>query len=206
MDWLRGERHADCATAAHPETPRSPTSREDFDETRTDHCCRMCPACGTRIGPILAPRPRPRRGSSGLPRHDAGIATGAAIGSGVIGMTAQEVEAETGMGAGVITAGTNVVQAFCSRAEIHASRCDVTRTSPCEPASTQQQRCWTGSALCRLLGRARRRQPHRAQVPLRRPPRTLAQGLLQRLRQAPAQERRLHDLLLGKLLCCSDVR
>ena len=56
------------------------------------------------------------------------------------------------------------------------------------------------------LGRARRRQPHRAQVPLRRPPRTLAQGLLQRLRQAPAQERRLHDLLLGKLLCCSDVR
>src|SRR3954468_16602613 len=37
-------------------------------------------------------------------------------------------------GAGVITADTNMVQAFCSRAEIHASRCDVTRTSPCEPA------------------------------------------------------------------------
>ena len=62
------------------------------------------------------------------------IATGVAIRGGVIGMTVQEVEAETGMGAGVFMVVADLGQAFSSRAGIHASRCDVIRTSPCEPA------------------------------------------------------------------------
>ena len=81
--------------------------------------------CALLAGPASAQSSPPgpdRDGDRWSTATCAGIATGAATGSGVIGMTAQEVEAETGMGAGAITAGTNVAQAFCSRAEIHALR------------------------------------------------------------------------------------
>ena len=156
------------------------------------------------------PNPRPQGQTATAIKPTIGIcaliATGAAIGAGVIGMTAQEVEAETGMEAGATTVVAGLGPAFSSRAGIRASPCDVIRTSPCEPAWTQQHCCWTGSALYRLPERGRRCQPHRAQVPLRHLPRTLAQGLLQRLQLAPEQEHRLRGLPRAKAVDGSKAR
>ena len=55
--------------------------------------------------------------------------------------------AEGWRGAWAGTTATAVARAFFSRAGIHASPCDVTKTSRCGPASMRPRRCWTGCVL-----------------------------------------------------------
>jgi hypothetical protein len=66
----------------------------------------------------------------------AGTGIGAKDGDGTIeiGMMSREILPKAGAGRGAGTMATAVARAFFSRAGIHASLCDVTKTSRCGPA------------------------------------------------------------------------